>query len=742
MKGFPGNGTDPDERRMQFDRASPATAGDAHHEEPGESVAARKSRKQAARTQDGASDVDEARARIATLSDELRRHDALYYQDDAPEITDADYDGLRRELLALEASHPDLVLPDSPTQVVGSTPAEGFETAPHRSPMLSLDNAMDADEMRAFDARIRRMLASETGQEEDEVGAFDFMAEPKLDGSGIELIYENGRFVQGLTRGDGQTGEDVTTNLRHVPSIPKTLATDAPPAIASVRGEIVLPLAAFEKLNADREKRARRPFENPRNAAAGSLRQIHDIDYERLRSLEFRGYALAEGRPETFERQSETLALLGDWGFVISPEIEICGGVEAAIAYHGDLLSKRGDLPVEIDGTVFKVDPLSQQEALGTLARAPRWAIAFKFPPEQAETVLEAIEFQVGRTGALTPVARLEPVRVGGVTVSNASLHNQDEIERKDIRVGDRIVIQRAGDVIPQIVRVRLDRRHEAWAEGRTLVRCSLPTSCPICEAETIRLEGEAVTRCVNLDCPAQLKNNLRHLASRSALDVDGLGEKLVDQLVEAGLVARLSDVFALEEEAVTDLERMGAKSAANLIAAIERARTTTLPRLLIALGIRHVGETVAELLADEFETLDGLLEATPEQFAAIEGIGPTIAESMSRFVADPGNRAELARFVELGVVIEAPAPRPTGADAPAQTLEGLVFVLTGTLSKPRGHFKERIEAAGGKVTGSVSKKTHYLVAGEAAGSKLKKATDLGVEVLDEAGIEGLLAGD
>lgn len=711
-------------------------------------MAARKSKAKAAKTQASNAEtrarvsLDEARARVAELSDELRRHDALYYQDDAPEISDADYDVLRRELQDLETAHPELVLPDSPTQVVGAVPAEGFETAPHRSPMLSLDNAMDADEMRAFDARIRRMLASETGRTEEEIGAFDYVAEPKLDGSGIELIYENGRFVQGLTRGDGQTGEDVTTNLRHVPSIPETLATDDPPEIASVRGEIVLPLAAFEKLNRGRVERELRPFENPRNAAAGSLRQIHDVDYERLGSLEFRGYSLAEGGPDGFERQSETLELLAGWGFVISPEIDVCAGVEAAIAYHEDLLSKRGELPVEIDGTVVKVDRLEQQEALGTLARAPRWAIAFKFPPEQAETVLEAVEFQVGRTGALTPVARLAPVRVGGVTVSNASLHNQDEIERKDIRVGDRIVIQRAGDVIPQIVRVRLDRRREAWAEGRTLVRSVLPTTCPICDARTVRLEGEAVTRCANLDCPAQLKNNLRHLASRSALDVDGLGEKLVDQLVEAGLVARLSDVFALEEEAVTGLERMGAKSAANLIAAIERARTTTLPRLLIALGIRHVGETVAELLADEFGTLDGLLEATADRIAAIEGVGPTIAESVSRFIGDPGNRAELDRFRELGLVVEAPTPRAEGDDDAPRPLEGLVFVLTGTLSKPRGHFKERIEAAGGKVTGSVSKKTSYLVAGEAAGSKLEKATKLGIEVLDEAGIEALLDAD
>ena len=348
----------------------------------------------------------------------------------------------------------------------------------------------------------------------------------------------------------------------------------------------------------------------------------------------------------------------------------------------------------------------------------------------------------MGRTGARTPVARLSPVRVGGVTVSNASLHNQDEIERKDIRVGDRIVIQRAGDVIPQVVRVRLDRRGEAWKEGRTLVRCSLPTRCPVCDAETTRLEGEAVTRCANLDCPAQLKNNLRHLASRSALDIDGLGEKLVDQLVEAGLLARLSDVFALEEESLVGLERMGAKSAANLIAALERARTTTLPRLLIALGIRHVGETVAELLAAEFETLDGLLAADTQHIASIEGIGPIIAESVGRFLGDTSNREELARILALGLEIETPEAPPTGEDAPPRPLEGQVFVLTGTLSKPRGDFKARIEAAGGKVTGSVSKKTHYLVAGESAGSKLQKANDLGIEVLDEAALERLFADD
>ncbi|MHA7837648.1 MAG: NAD-dependent DNA ligase LigA [bacterium] len=690
------------------------------------------------RRQRGASEEESsrrrsARERIEALSREIRRHDALYYREDAPEITDAEYDALRRELIALETEFPELQSPDSPSQQVGAPPSEGFQTAPHRSPMLSLDNAMNADEMRAFDARIRRLLEAP--------GPIEYMAEPKLDGSAIELIYRRGRLVQGLTRGDGQTGEDVTANLRPVASIPHRLdcAENQAPEIASVRGEVVLPLEAFETLNASRRERGLRPFENPRNAAAGSLRQIHDVDLERLQSLELRAYGLAEGRPDAIERQSGILEQLVRWGFIVSPEIGPCVGVDAAIAFHEALQSRRGELPVEIDGTVFKVDRLDQQAELGTLARAPRWAIAFKFPPEQAETVLEDIEVQVGRTGALTPVARLRPVRVGGVTVSNASLHNQDELERKDIRVGDRIVIQRAGDVIPQVVRVRLDRRHEAVAEGLRLERRPMPGHCPVCGSETVRLVGEAATRCPNVDCPAQLKNNLRHLASRAALDIDGLGEKLVDQLVEAGLVSRLSDVFALEEAQLVELERMGARSAANLIAALDRARRTTLARLLIALGIRHVGETVAEILASHFGDLPSLLAAEREEIAALEGIGPVIADSVARFLQDPSNRREIERFRELGVVLAAAASPDERTGARSTALSGLGFVLTGTLSVPRSEVKARIEAAGGRVTGSVSGKTSYVVAGEDPGSKVEKAAQLGVEVIDESGLEALI---
>jgi DNA ligase (NAD+) len=675
------------------------------------------------------------RARVEALSADIRRHDELYYLADAPEVTDAEYDRLRRELEELETRFPSLRRPDSPTQQVGIAPASGFKTAAHRSPMLSLENAMSESEMRAFVQRTAKTL------DIDDAAKLQLMGEPKLDGSAIELVYEKGRFVQGLTRGDGRTGEDVTANLRLVESIPERIGARGLAEVISIRGEVILPLDAFEALNTKRIERELRPFENPRNAAAGSLRQIHDIDEQRLRSLEFRAYALADGVPARCERQSEVLACLGEWGFVVSGEVEVCTGIEEAIAYHDRMLERRGSLPFEIDGTVFKVDRLAQQAELGEVARAPRWAIAYKFPPEQAETVLEGIEVQVGRTGALTPVARLRPVRVGGVTVSNASLHNQDEIERKDLRIGDRIVIQRAGDVIPQVVRARLDKRREAREEGFHLEPQAAPTECPVCGSPAIRLEGEAVSRCANLDCPAQLKNNLRHLASRGALDVDGLGEKLVDQLVETGLVTRLSDVFSLEAPQIEGLERMGAKSAANLIAAIDRARRTTLPRLLISLGIRHVGETVAELLSARFGSLETLLAATEEEISAIEGVGPVIAESVCRFLEDPGNREEIERFLELGLELEAPeqGSAAKSGDVP-ESLAGLTFVLTGTLSVPRNEWKARIESAGGKVTGSVSGRTSYVVAGEDPGSKVAKAAQLGVEVLDEAGLEALIS--
>jgi DNA ligase (NAD+) len=673
-----------------------------------------------------AKDRAAAKGRIDYLTDELNRHSRLYHVYDRPEISDAEYDRLMRELEALEVEWPDLKRPDSPTEHVGAPPAEGFAPAPHRVPMLSLENAMDESEMRAFDERVRRILGSDV--------PVAYAGEPKLDGAGIELVYESGELVTGATRGDGRVGEDVTANLRLVLTIPRSLGDKGPkpPRHVSVRGEVILPIAGFERLNQKRAKRGEEPFANPRNAAAGSLRQLHDIDRERLRSLEFRAYAIGEGVPTGVRTQMQVLAALRGWGFVVSPESELCQDVEQTIVYHARMLKKRDALPIESDGTVFKVDRLDLQTEIGELPRSPRWAIAYKFPPQQETTVVEAIEVQVGRTGALTPVAKLRPVRVGGVTVSNASLHNQDELDRKDVRVGDTVLVQRAGDVIPQIVLVVKEKR------PRGTHPFHLPVKCPVCGAAVVRLEGEAVTRCTNLDCPAQLKNNVLHMASRGALDVDGLGEKLVDQLVDRGLVKRLSDVFDLDEATLAGLDRMGEKSAANLVAALERARDTTLPRFLLALGIGHVGATVADLLARHFRDLDPLMHASIEEIDAVPGIGSTIAESVARFFADPRNAAEVKRLRQHSI------RWPKGLPAPPREgpLVGKTLVLTGTLhGMSRDEAKARIEGAGGRVAGSVSKKTDYVVAGEEPGSKLAKAQELGVSVLDETGLEALLAG-
>jgi len=664
------------------------------------------------------------RRRIKLLVEALNHHNRLYYLEDRPEISDAEYDRLLRELGELEAAHPELVRSDSPTQGVGAPPAEGFAEVRHRVPMLSLDNAMDAEELRSFDERVRRELETEE--------AIEYAVEPKLDGAGVELSYRAGQLAVGSTRGDGRVGEDVTANLRLCPSIPPLLREGRPfPDRVSVRGEVALPVARFERLNARRLERELEPFANPRNAAAGALRQLHDIDTGRLRALEFRAYALGEGIPEGVTTQAGILEVLAEWGFGVSEESQTCRGLEAVVAYHQQLLSARDEMGIEIDGTVVKLNRLDYQAELGALARSPRWAIAFKFPPQQETTAVEAIEVQVGRTGALTPVAKLRPVHVGGVTVSNASLHNQDEIDRKDVRVGDVVVVQRAGDVIPQIVKVVISKR------PRKTRRYRLPGHCPVCRSETVRLEGEAVTRCPNLDCPAQLKNNLRHLAGRGALDVEGLGEKLVDQLVEHGLVKRFSDVFRLDAATLEELERMGRKSAANLVRSLERAKQTTLTRFLIALGIREVGEGVADLIARHFGDLDPLMAASREELEAIEGVGPTIAESLARFFADPRNAAEVRQLRELGVRWSASKPAPQG-EGP---LSGKTFVLTGGLAgMTRSRAKQRIQALGGKVVSAVSKKTDYVVAGADPGSKLDKAKRLKLQILDEPALEKLLS--
>jgi len=656
------------------------------------------------------------------LEPAARCGDGRFDWENAPEISDASYDRLYRELEALEATHPDFVRANSPTHRVGTPPAEGFAEAAHRAPMLSLDNAMDTDELRAFDERVRRMLETED--------PLEYTIEPKLDGAGVELVYEDGVLAVGSTRGDGRVGEDVTANLRLSHSIPLALEGRAPGRI-SVRGEAVLPIARFERLNAKRLARELEPFANPRNAAAGALRQLHDIDRGRLRALAFRAYALGEGVPKSAETQSGILDTLAAWGFEVSQERSVCRDVDEVIERHEALLARREELDVEIDGSVVKVNRLALQAELGALSRSPRWAVAFKFPPAQETTVVKAIEAQVGRTGALTPVAKLRPVHVGGVTVSNASLHNQDEIERKDVRVGDTVLIQRAGDVIPQIVRVIAAKRPRGARPYK------LPRRCPVCGAKSVRLEDEVVTRCPNLDCPAQLKNNLRHLAGRNALDIEGLGAKIIDQLVERGVIERISDVFELDAAALEELERMGEKSAANLAASLEKARNTTLARFLIALGLRHVGETVAELLASHFGDLDPLLAASQEELEAIEGVGPTIAESVVRFFEDKRNAQEVTRLRALGLRWKKTAPSAPRSDGP---LAGKTFVVTGTLKGlTRSEAKRRIVALGGKVTSSASKKTSYVVAGADPGSKLDKARELGVEVLDQKAFEALL---
>ncbi len=651
------------------------------------------------------------------LVEALNGHLHRYHVLDAPEISDAEYDHLFLELKALEEEFG--TPPNSPTLRVGAPPAEGFEPVPHRVPMLSLDNAMNADDIRAWGERMARAL--------DRDEPLPLVAEPKLDGAGVELVYEEGRWIVGATRGDGQTGEEVTANLRQLLSVPLELEGPAERKRdrVSVRGEVVLPLAAFARLNRLRAERDLEPFANPRNAAAGSLRMLHDVDVERLRSLEFRAYAVAEGLPADITDQVGIQTQLRDWGFLISPDTARCSDLDEAIAWHEALLARRESLSVEIDGTVLKVDSLALQRDLGELSRVPRWAIAFKFPAHQEHTVVEEIFASVGRTGALTPVAKLRPVFVGGVTVSNASLHNQDEIDRKDVRVGDTVIVQRAGDVIPQIVAVvktKGKRRRKKWR---------LPDRCPICDTKSVREEGEAVTRCPNGACPAKIRNRILHVAGRGALDVDGLGEKLVAQLLESGLVKELPDLFGLEVEALLALERMGQKSADNLIAAIAKAKRTTLPRFLIALGIPEVGAGVAELLANHFGDLDLLMAADPEALVAVDGVGPIVAQNVADYFSEGRNQDEIERLRGLGLEWPSIAPRSElEADGP---FSDKTFVLTGTLPHlSRSAAKARIEAAGGKVTGTVSKKTDYVVAGEAAGSKLHKAAELEVAVIDE----------
>ncbi len=664
------------------------------------------------------------RERLAELREQIRHHDHRYHVLDDPETSDAEYDRLKRELLEIEARHPEWVTADSPSQRVGGEPAEGFAPVEHRVPMLSLENALSVEEVEAFDARVRRLLGS------DEPVAYT--AEPKYDGVAVELLYEDGVFSVGSTRGDGRTGEDVTHNLRTVRSIPLVLRGAKLPPLLEVRGEVFMPLEEFSRLNARRLEHGEEPFANPRNSTAGTLRSL-DARVAASRRLDIVVYGTGRGA-EALEVGSHTdlLSRLEELGLKVSPRRAQSLGLEGVLEFHAALESDRERLPYEVDGTVIKVDSFELRARLGTLQSSPRWALAYKFPPRQETTTVRDIRAHVGRTGVLTPVAVLEPVRIGGVTVEHASLHNQDEIERLDVRVGDTVFVERAGDVIPKIVKTVPSKR----TPGSVAYR--LPGSCPICASPTVRAEGEAATRCPNLECPAQVKERLRHFASRHALDVDGLGEKLIDQLVERGRVRRPSDLFLLEQKTLEGLDRLGEKSAANLMRALERARDTTTARFLYALGIRHVGERVAALLADAHPDLDALLLADPEALALIDEIGPIIAETLREFFGDRSNREEFLRLRGQLRLKQAPAA-PSRSALGEGPLAGKTFVLTGKLSEARPRVKQKIEAAGGKVTGSISNKTDYLVAGGKAGSKLDQAGKLSIEVLDEEQLAALL---
>jgi DNA ligase (NAD+) len=667
-----------------------------------------------------------ARQRVAELRELIERYDYQYYVLDQPQVPDAEYDRCMRELRELEERHPQLRTAGSPTQRVSGAAAPAFAPVRHRVPMLSLDNAFSDADIEAWARRSASRL-------ERDGALLEYCAEPKLDGLAISLTYRAGSLALAATRGDGTTGEDVTANVRTVRSVPMTLRGAAPSEV-EVRGEVFMPLAGFERMNRAAEAAGEKVFANPRNAAAGSLRQL-DARISASRPLDAFFYAIGawEGGEAPPPTQAELLARLRQWGLRTNPEIRTVRGVRGCLEYFQALGARRSTLPYQIDGVVYKVNSRADQERLGYVARAPRWAIAHKFPADEELTVVREIEFQVGRTGVLTPVARLEPVQVAGVTVSNATLHNMDEIERKDVRAGDTVVVRRAGDVIPEIVRVLLERRP---AGAR---RAHLPAHCPVCGAPVVRLPGEAAARCTGaFTCPAQRKEALRHFAARRALDIEGLGDKLIEQLVEQRLLRNPSDIYALTREVLVDLERMGEKSASNLMASIERSRDTTLARVLHGLGIAGVGESTAKALADHFGSLQALQDASLEQFLEVQDIGPVIAASLTSFFGEPRHREELARLrAALRFTETTPVDLASRTQLP---LAGVTVVLTGTLTHlTREQASERLVKLGAKVAGSVSKKTNYVIAGEQAGSKLERARELGVTVLDEAGLQKLL---
>jgi len=660
-------------------------------------------------------------ARAAELKETLERYNYRYHALDDPEVPDAEYDRLMGELRALEAQYPQLLTADSPTMRVGAAPVAAFGTVRHRMAMLSLDNAFSEEDVRDFDRRIRERLDGEVVR---------YSAEPKLDGLAVSARYEKGVFVQAATRGDGETGEDITLNLKTIKALPMRLRMERPPAVIEVRGEVFMPMAGFEKFNQEAVARGEKSYVNPRNAAAGSLRQL-DPRMTAARPLDLFIYGLGVVEGGTLPAQhSETLKMLRHWGFKVCPQSRVVEGADGCLEYYRDMGAQRPTLPYQIDGVVYKVDDLEWQKRLGFISRAPRWAIAHKFPAEEALTTVRDIEFQVGRTGALTPVARLEPVFVGGVTVSNATLHNMDELTRKDVRVGDTVVIRRAGDVIPEVARVLCERR----VKGAKLV--VLPSVCPVCGSPVVREATQAVARCTGgRTCAAQRKEEVKHFASRRAMDIQGLGDKLVEQLVDRDWVRTPADLFALRIDQLSTLERMGDKSAEKLRAGILASMQTSLPRFLYALGIRDVGEATALALAQHFQNIGPLRQASDEEIQRVPDVGPVVAKNVAAYFRDAENAAIVDRLLAAG--ISWPAPKPAERHA---KFAGKTFVLTGTLeAMTREAAGEAIAQFGGKVSGSVSKKTHYVVAGAEAGSKLKKAEQLGVPVLDEAAFLKLL---
>ena len=678
-------------------------------------------------------------SRLQWLREILHEHAHRYHVLDAPTMPDAEYDRLFRELQAIETEQPELLTPDSPTQRVGAPPLAAFASVRHAVPMLSIRTETDAQASGAhnFDARVRRELGLT-----DDAPAVDYVAEPKFDGLAMSLRYEQGRLVQAATRGDGESGEDVTQNIRTIGQIPLRLDASAPgalpaPPLLEVRGEVYMGRADFEALNERQRAAGQKTFVNPRNAAAGAVRQL-DPAIAAQRPLSFYAYGLGElTLPQTggpaFASHHDLLQALKNWGFPVSGLVTMASGATELVAYYDAIARQRDALPFDIDGVVYKVDSLSLQQRMGFVTREPRWAVAHKFPAQEMLTTVQAIEVQVGRTGKLTPVAKLAPVFVGGVTVTNATLHNEDEARRKDVRVGDTVVVRRAGDVIPEVVSVLPEKRLP------DAMLFTMPAQCPVCGSAAVREEGEADHRCSGgLFCSAQRKQAILHFAQRRAVEVEGLGDKLVDQLVDGGIIRTLPDLYRLGLSSLAALDRMADKSAQNIVDALQQSKQTTLPRFLFGLGIRHVGEATAKALASHFGSLDAIMDAPLEQLQAVGDVGPVVAHSLRTFFDQPHNREVVAQLRACGLRWQEGAP----AARPPTPLSGKTLVITGTLpTLSRDQAKDLIEAAGGKVAGSVSKKTHYLVAGAEAGSKLDKARELGVVVLDEDALKELLDG-